>query len=431
MRLTIYSHDSYGLGNIRRMLEICKHLLKTIPKSSILLISGSPLLHNFRLPEGLDYIKLPCIRRDRKGQLSAKFLTTDVEETIQLRAELIKTTMIGFKPDLLLVDKKPYGLKGELKSALDYLQQFSPQTKVVLLLRDILDRPEKTISEWIKNQFYGGIKKYYDRVLVVGMREIFDLTKEYKFPNCIAQKVKFCGYIRRESGNKTPAILRQELGIEADEKLVLVTTGGGDDGYNLVHNYLLGLTQLDCDLKIKSLIISGPEMPLHQQQEISQKSANNPQIQVIEFTDDLNSYIEAADVVVSMGGYNTTCEILSLKKKSVIVPRFRPVQEQWIRTERMAHMNLFKSIHPDRLRPENLIQAVMEQLNDTRCDRLSNIEDIVDLDALPKIAYQIYELLNSDSQTVRKERLKNRVKLFTEKKIPIDRSTYPELVSSF
>ena len=405
MRLTIYSHDSYGLGNIRRMLEICKYLLKTIPKSSILLITGSPLLHKFSLPEGLDYIKLPCIRRDRKGQLSAKFLTTDVEETIELRSKLIETTIIGFKPDLLLVDKKPYGLKGELKYALDYLQQFSPKTKVVLLLRDILDRPEKTIYEWIKNQYYVGIKKYYDRVLVVGMREIFDLTKEYKFPNCIGQKIKFCGYIRRKAGNKNPAILRQELGIEANEKLVLVTTGGGEDGYNLVHNYLLGLTQLDSDLKIKSLIISGPEMPLHQQQEISQKAANNPQIQVIEFTDDLNSYMEAADVVVSMGGYNTTCEILSLKKKSVIVPRFRPVEEQWIRTERMARMDLFKSIHPDCLLPENLMQAVIEQLNDTRCDCLSNIEDFVDLDALPRIACQIYELLNSDTSISQQLRL--------------------------
>ncbi|MGL4882281.1 MAG: glycosyltransferase, partial [Waterburya sp.] len=30
-RIMVYSHDAYGLGNIRRMLAICKYLLKYIP----------------------------------------------------------------------------------------------------------------------------------------------------------------------------------------------------------------------------------------------------------------------------------------------------------------------------------------------------------------------------------------------------------------
>lgn len=405
MRLTIYSHDTYGLGNIRRMLEICKNLLKTIPKASILLVSGSPLLHSFRLPKGLDYIKIPCIGRDREGQLSAKFLNTDPDETIEFRSELIKTAIINFKPDLLLVDKKPYALKGELKDTLEYLQEFLPKTKIVLLLRDILDAPEKTIAEWQENYYHQGIERYYDRVLVVGMQEIFDLTKEYKLPNSVAEKVKFCGYIRRESGVKKPYNLRQELQVRREDKLVLVTPGGGADGYKLIKTYLEGIDRQDFPRNIKSVIISGPEMPDEQREELKQKAANNPQIKIIEFTDDLNSYMEAADLVVSMGGYNTTCEILSLNKQAVIIPRVKPVLEQWIRAERMAKLGLFKAIHPDALTPENMVQAVLEQLI-TKRPPISNIERIIDLDALPRITADISQLLGLDNKIPRYQREK-------------------------
>lgn len=398
MRITIYSHDTYGLGNIRRMLEICKHLLKTIPNASILLVSGSPLLHSFRLPEGLDYIKIPCIGRDREGQLSAKFLRTDADETIELRSQIIKTAIINFKPDLLLVDKKPYALKGELKDTLEYIEQFSPQTKVVLLLRDILDTPEKTIAEWKENKYYQAIERYYDRVQVVGMREIFDVNKEYEFPINIAEKVKYCGYIRRESGDKTPDILRKELEVKAEEKLVLVTPGGGADGYRLIKNYLGALDREDFPRNVKSIIISGPEMPEEQREEIKENVAKDPQVKVIEFTDDLNSYMEAADLVVSMGGYNTTCEILSLNKKAVIVPRVKPVLEQWIRAERMSKLGLFIAIHPELLNPETMLSAILEQLN-TKRPPISNIERIVDLDALQRIAEDVCFLLGLDRQS--------------------------------
>ena len=108
--------------------------------------------------------------------------------------------------------------------------------------------------------------------------------------------------------------------------------------------------------------------------------------------------MEAADLVVAMGGYNTTCEILSLNKKAVIIPRFKPVQEQWIRAERMSKLGLFKAIHPDKLTPENIIEAVLEQLN-TKRPPISNIERIIDLDALPRITKDVFLLLGLDKNS--------------------------------
>jgi predicted glycosyltransferase len=373
------------------MLAICKYLLDTVPGLSILLISGSPVVHSFRMPVGLDYIKLPCLGRNESNELSAKYLGTQTQEITQLRADLIRSTVANFKPNLILVDKKPYGLEGELKPTLTYLKTHSPQTKLVLLLRDILDDPEITIGEWSKNGYYEALHWYYDQILVVGMPEIFDLTQEYQFPASVAEKVKFCGYIRRDYGRKPPQLIHQELQIKANEKLVLVTPGGGGDGYRLVETYLQGLGENTHTAKIKSLIICGPEMPPAKREKIAQISQQLDGVQVSEFTDDMASYLNATDAVVSMGGYNTICEILSLSKRAVVVPRIKPVEEQWIRAQRMADFGLFTAIHPEKLTPQHLMRAVLEQL-DSPQNCLPPV-DRLDLNALPRISNYLSSLL--------------------------------------
>ena len=366
MKIMVYSHDTFGLGNIRRMLAICQYLLDSMSNLSILLVSGSPMLHRFRLPQGLDYIKLPCMGRDEVGQVSVKYLKTQTEEITKLRSDLILATTANFKPDLVLVDKKPAGIKGELSSSLKYLQKYSPQTKLILLLRDILDSPEKTVEEWNRLDNYQLIQEYYSKILVLGDPNIFDVVTEYQFPQSITQKVNFCGYIRRRSGDKSPTQVRQELQLKIPEKLVLVTAGGGQDGQRLMENHLNSLFLISSPIKFKSLILTGPEMSEQNQQKIKSISSQFfSQVIIKEFSDDINSYLNAADLVVSMGGYNTVCEILSLGKKAIIVPRIKPVKEQWIRAKRMAELGFFSMISPEQLTPKLLSDKVKEKLEES------------------------------------------------------------------
>ncbi len=387
MRLLVYSHDAFGLGNIRRMLAICEHLLNEMDDLSILLLSGSPMLQGFRLPGGLDYIKLPCLNRGETGNVAVKYLGTDVDETVKMRSDLILSAAVNYKPDLVLVDKKPYGIKNELAPSLDYLQAKLPETRFVLLLRDILDSPEKTIAEWRKYGYYEAVEKFYDQVLVVGTKAVFNLLEEYEFGDAIAQKVEFCGYIRKPQGWKKRDFVRQQLQVASDEKLVLVTPGGGEDGYQLIDAYLGGLKLLPREHRIKSLIICGPEMPSEHKERLYQAAKAYPQVLMREFSDDLMSDMAAADAVVSMCGYNTVCEILSVVKPAVVVPRIKPSQEQFMRSQRMQELGLFKAVHPNSLTPEVLMLEVLKQLEN------SQVNVNVDLEGLPRISYHIGRLL--------------------------------------
>src|SRR5437667_11591506 len=103
--MLVYSHDTFGLGNIRRMIAICEHLKARIPEISVLVLTGSPMLHSFRLLDGIDYVKLPCLRRDVEGSLGVKYLNLDLDSMVGLRRELILSTVKNFRPDIFLVDK--------------------------------------------------------------------------------------------------------------------------------------------------------------------------------------------------------------------------------------------------------------------------------------------------------------------------------------
>lgn len=388
-RLLAYSHDTYGLGNIRRMLAVCNYLSDAIPELSILMVSGSPMVQSFRVKKGIDYIKLPCLSRTEADGYAVKALEADLNATVSLRSDLILRTVASFKPDLILVDKKPFGVERELWSALNYVQAHLPETKLVLLLRDVLDGVESTVNVWKKQGYHDVLRRLYDLVLVVGTAAVFDAVKEYCFPPAVAEKVKFCGYIKKESEGERREALRKRLELHTD-KLVLVTVGGGEDGYHLLASYLAGLAELG-EQTFDTVLICGPEMPVSQRATLREAAAQYPKVQVREFVDDMLSYMDAADLVVSMGGYNTLSELISLQKRAIVVPRVMPVEEQWIRAQRMARLGLFEVIRPDALTPAILMNAVVEILYGAESKHRGSP---LDLDALPRIAQHVNTLLS-------------------------------------
>lgn len=364
-RLLVYSHDTYGLGNIRRMLAICEHLCAVHADISILIVSGSPMLHAFRLSARIDYIKLPCLTRTVAGDYEVKSLGLDYEATIRMRRQILAVAVSEFEPHLIIVDKKPFGVDEELRPALETTTSSAPRPKLVLLLRDILDDPETTIRIWERNHYYEAIETYFDSVLVMGSMQVFDLPTRYRFPPAALAKVEFCGYVGRKpqaaDRASTRAQIRADLQVYDDLPLVVVTAGGGADGAPLTDCYVSALDEGDA-VDFVSIVICGPEMPEEARHRLRAVAARRDDVRVVEFTDDMSSFILAADVVVSMAGYNTLCEVLSVGRAAVVVPRVRPVQEQLIRAKLLAEFGMLRMVHPDDLSPDLLLTEVNRAL---------------------------------------------------------------------
>ncbi len=394
-KIVVYSHDTFGLGNIRRMLAITQHLLDEHADLSVLLITGSPVIHNLPLPtERFDYIKLPCLARDETGRYDVKQLDIKYENVVSLRAQTIKISIQKFNPDLVLVDKKPCGVANELVPALQSAENPLNKTPWVLLLRDILDTPSKTKRIWRKNAYNAIIERFYQRILVVGSAKVFDMRREYAFSAQLYEKTEFCGYLHRPI-TATPDKLSQ-IRQRNDKRTVLVTPGGGEDGYQLIKQYLRGLRQQALPDGFTSLIVTGPEMSAEHRQQVQLSANQLANVEVKTFTANLPAYMHQSSLVVCMAGYNTLCEILSLNKAAIVVPRVKPVQEQLIRAERFAELGLLRSIHPDQLSAKGLIDAVHQELNHIGPKQCTT--DVLNFNGLMNISASIRGLLEQHKQ---------------------------------
>lgn len=370
MLIMLYSHDSYGLGHIRRSLEIAQNLSESIPHASLIMLTGSMQAHAYPLPERMEYIKLPALTKDAQGQYCSRLLPHAIDITLKLRQKIILESIRNLKPDILLVDKAPAGIRGELLPALQFLKTKSPSTRIILGMRDIEDHPDHVHAEWAKSSILPLLKNTYHAIFLYGSRSLYDPVKEYGLPPQIEKKVVSCGYVSRTQPGIAKACVREELRLQTD-CLVLVTPGGGDDGYSLLKTYLTMLRKHFASNRpnFDTFIVTGPLMNPRQRLRLQKTASSELALTVTDFTPRLYEYLTAADLVVSMGGYNTMVEILTANQRGIIVPRIHPRLEQCIRAERLAAKGLIEMIHPTQLTPNRLFSAIRRSLDGPRPPR--------------------------------------------------------------
>ena len=378
LKVLLYSHDTVGLGNIRRTLLLADTLGEEYPNASLLIVTGSPMIHAFRIPQRTDYIKLPCLTRDDADHYAPAYLQSRRAEVDALRRGVLERAVLGFAPDLLIVDKRAAGVGGELLEPLRELRRRHMPTTIVLGIRDILDAPDVTRVSLKRARDMRTIARYYDEVWIYGERSIFDAVAEYGFPPEVARKTRFCGYLKRPRG-----VPERHDGPPR----VLVTTGGGEDGTELIEAYLEGLLTLPRSVALNTTVIFGPYVPPGSCERLRRRFGSLPDVTFIDFEPDLASRYAAADIVVSMAGYNTVCELLSCAMRGVLVPRCRPVAEQLLRARLLAARGLFDVVEPDQLTPAQLIATVLQAL------RRPATRVPVDLDGLPRIRKRVRQLL--------------------------------------
>lgn len=355
MRILLYSHDSYGLGHIRRSIEISKQLAQDHPEASQLLITGSMQAALFKLPETLDYIKLPALSKGANGNYRSRKLALSPRQIVALREKIISVSVRKFKPHLILVDKAPAGAQGEMLQTLHDVKARRPKTRIVLGMRDIEDHAPWVRTQWTRHGVYCLLENVYDAILLYGTRAIYDPVAEYRFSRAIEAKMIDCGYITKSDHLLTKERIRGKLRLQTD-RLVAVTAGGGEDGFDLIQTYLEMLKSIGRP-RFDSVVIRGPLLAPDRRTELKRYQFL-PAVKMMDFTPDLLSYLNAADVVVSMGGYNSVCEILSLNRRAIIVPRAKPRMEQLIRAERFAARGLVRMIHPEKLTSRRLLKEI-------------------------------------------------------------------------
>jgi len=344
--ILMYSHDTYGLGHIRRTMAIARNLVG--PEVNILIVTGSPIVGRYTMPKGIDFVRMPGMIKKTNVIYVPHSIKVDPKVAISIRKNIILSTAKAFKPDLFIVDKVPTGLKSEVMPTLKWIRKKLPCSRVVLGLRDVLDSAESTQADWKRKKFPEVLRELYSEIWVYGDRDLYDPVTEYAFPEDIAQKTVYTGYIPRKVFCRRKSTRKH--------KQVMVTIGGGGDGYIVLDNYLKML-ETNGTVDFKTLMITGPFLSPDKLDELADR-ARALKVQIKPFVRNMEKRMAGADAVVSMGGYNTMCEILSLKKPALIIPRDNPRLEQLIRAQVFNRRGLCEYIEWGKVTPQTMREKI-------------------------------------------------------------------------
>ncbi len=345
-----YSHDTFGLGHLRRSRALATALTESDTDTSAIILTGSPVAGRFTFPERVDHIRLPGVTKMPDGSYVSQTLGMGIDDTTSLRAGIIQTAIEQYEPDLLIVDKEATGFRGELLPTLEWLH-LRGRTRVVLGLRDVLDEPEALAIEWDRKSAIPAIEKFFDEIWVYGVRDVYDPTEGLNLSDAVRARMHWTGYLRREA---------VEHGDVPGKPYVLITPGGGGDGEAMV-SLAIEAYEKDPDLAPNARLVYGPFLSGEKREALDARVARlDGRVTAVGFDARMESLFIEAEGVVCMGGYNTFCEVLSFDKRAVIVPRTVPRLEQWIRASRAEQLGLVRMLDKDRdgMTAQSMIDAI-------------------------------------------------------------------------
>ncbi|SIR49107.1 Predicted glycosyl transferase [Acidiphilium rubrum] len=351
IKVLLYSHDTFGLGHLRRNLAIADRLLAQQGRFSVRLLTGSPVIHDWSLPRGLQVQPLPPVVKTGAEHYRSRDPRSSFAMTKGYREALILKAVWRYRPDVFLVDHAPAGMNGELLAALALIRRELPATRTILGLRDILDAPDTVKALWHEQEIPELLDQAYDEIFVYGSKALFDVAAGYGLRGRIAERVHYCGHVVAAPdapcriAGAGPQAICWTAAKAAGRPVALVTAGGGGDGFFLMSAYIEALNRLPAGA-LHSAIVTGPLMPHAQKAALFMAAGGRDDIELIDHTTDLMPSLRAADLVVAMAGYNTSAEIIATRKRAILVPRAAPRAEQLMRASLLAGLGVVRAIVP-------------------------------------------------------------------------------------
>ncbi len=337
VRILMYSHDTFGLGHLRRCRTIAHALVERYKGLTVLIISGSQIAGAFAFKARVDFVKIPSVIKLYDGDYASISDHIDIADTLEMRQRLISETASAFAPDIFITDKEPMGLRGEVEPVLHKLREQGCRT--VLGLRDVMDAPEKLAAEWDKKRVPEKIAALYDEVWVYGPEDFYHPLDGLNLPAGLQEKLVYTGFLERDTGSLADP-------EETDEDFILVTAGGGGDGEEIM-DLVLAAREYDRNLIYPLVLVPGPFMASEARDEIRRRASHLRHVTVVDFDNNLEARLSRSRAVIGMCGYNTFCEVMSFDKPALFMPRRHPREEQLIRATRAAELGLSQMIDTD------------------------------------------------------------------------------------
>ncbi len=364
-RLLFYCQHILGMGHLVRSMEIVRGL---VHEFQICFINGGEIVEGFTIPAGVEVVNLPAIKTDAEFQTLQPVNTSlTLAEVQEQRKNQLLEVCDRFQPDVLMIELFPFGrgkFSFELIPLLEAARSLPSPAKVVCSLRDIV--VTKRDQAKYEDKVCRLMNQYFDLLLVHGdprfqtLEDTFSRVYDLQCPVC------YTGYVVQPQPQ--PAVLEH-----ANSPLILVSVGGGRFGHELLECVAKTAPLLATQLPHTIQMFTGPFMPESGFAKLQAMAIDSPNLKVNRFTPNLLTYMQQADLSISMSGYNTTMNVLTTGVRAMILPfTGNDDQEQTIRAAKLAKLGVVEMIRPEDLHPkvfaEKVIASLQRQPHQVRFD---------------------------------------------------------------
>lgn len=362
MKILIYCQHVLGLGHYFRTLEICRAL----NQHEITIIAGGPPIDTV-IPNHVREIRLPPLRMDSNfNGLLAENTAISVDQMKKHRRQMLFGLYKSEAPDLLITELYPFGRRAfafEIDPLLKGIHTGILKPAVVVCsLRDILVGRRKYTPAY-ESKVVNLLNRYYDALLIHADPLLLKLDRTFSRLNDLTIPAVYTGFVTPQPPPRARQTIRRQLNIDENERLIVASLGGGRVGEPLLNAVIQAVLQIKNERPVSLAAFTGPFMPPEVYEGLKQY-AGGP-IRVERFSSDFLSYLAAADLSVSMAGYNTCMNILSARVPALVWP-FSQNREQRIRAERLAEIGALEVLHDDDLAPKRLSAIMNESLSHNR-----------------------------------------------------------------
>ncbi|MGD9055994.1 MAG: glycosyltransferase [Desulfobacterales bacterium] len=361
MKIILYCQYVWGMGHLFRSLE----LARALADHQVILIAGGREV-DVQLPEHVTLVRLPGLYMDEQfTTLMAEDASQSVEFIQHQRKVILMSLFQQHRPDVFMIELYPFGrtvFGFELQPLLDWIHmgRFG-DIKVVCSLRDIL--VEKRKQEFYEERVINMLHTYFDLLLIHSDDQLLTLDETFSRMNDIQIPVVYTGFVAQKANPAAGRQLRQELGVGSAEKLAVVSAGGGRSGYALLNCILDAYPIMNQTDSIRIEMFAGPFREPDEFEKLAAKAVSG--IRIRYYTKRFLDYLTAADLSVSLAGYNTCMNLIAAGVPALIYP-YSKQQEQPLRVAKIDKLIPMKILRDKDIEPQRISHYIQELLHESR-----------------------------------------------------------------
>jgi predicted glycosyltransferase len=352
MTIVFYCQHVLGLGHFMRSLAIVRALA---PHRTVF-VTGGPDVPG-ELPDHVVHERLPVLSMDE--EFREILSSSDLDSVKSERTARLFSILERERPDVFVVELYPFGRRSfefELLPVLGAIRSGDFGGPAVLCsLRDIL--VEKQDPEKFQSRVIGKLNTLFDGLLIHSDPELFPLDESFPRMPEVAVPVFYTGFVTERPSAGARERVRSQMGLEPDDTLVVASAGGGKVGSELLFATVEAYPLLEAKFRARLQIFTGPFLDEEAYQRLVALSSAHEKISVSRFSGNFLDVLAAADVSLSLAGYNTTMNILASGVPALVWP-FAQNREQRTRAERLSNLGALGILEASDLDPGRLATLV-------------------------------------------------------------------------